>query len=51
MPEKPAPIQRSVLPIPDRPHTGLVTYDAKDPDTEFLPINGPPVAAGRAQTA
>ncbi|MDX6654336.1 MAG: hypothetical protein QOH18_1046 [Solirubrobacterales bacterium] len=38
MPEKPAPIQRSVLPIPDRPHTGLVTYDAKDPDTEFPPI-------------
>jgi arylsulfatase A-like enzyme len=31
-------IQRSVLPIPDRPHTGLVTYDAKDPDTEFPPI-------------
>jgi arylsulfatase len=30
--------QREVLPIPDRPHTGLVTYDAKDPDTEFPPI-------------
>jgi arylsulfatase A-like enzyme len=28
-------IQRSVLPIPDRPRTGLVTYDAKDPDTKF----------------
>ena len=25
-------IQRTVLPIPDRPRTGLVTYDAKDPD-------------------
>jgi arylsulfatase A-like enzyme len=30
--------QREVLPIPGRPHTGLVTYDAKDPDTEFPPI-------------
>ena len=29
---------RSVLPIPDRPHTGLITYDAKDPDTSFPPI-------------
>ena len=31
-------IQRTVLPIPDRPRTGLVTYDAKDPDTKFPPI-------------
>jgi len=30
--------QRSSLPIPDRPHTGLITYDAKDPDTSFPPI-------------
>jgi arylsulfatase A-like enzyme len=30
--------QREVLPIPDRPYTGLVTYDAKDPDTSFPPI-------------
>jgi arylsulfatase A-like enzyme len=30
--------QREVLPIPNRAHTGLVTYDAKDPDTEFPPI-------------
>jgi arylsulfatase A-like enzyme len=30
--------QREVLPIPDRPYTGLVTYDAKDPDTSFSPI-------------
>ncbi|HEU0024834.1 MAG TPA: arylsulfatase [Thermoleophilaceae bacterium] len=29
---------RSVLPIPHREHTGLVTYDAKDPDTSFPPI-------------
>jgi arylsulfatase A-like enzyme len=31
-------IQREVLPVPDRAHTGLITYDAKDPDTSFLPI-------------
>ena len=24
-------LQRSVLPIPDRPHVGLTTFDAKDP--------------------
>src|SRR5271169_2186025 len=31
-------IQRNVLPIPDRGRTGLVTYDAKDPDTKYPPI-------------
>jgi arylsulfatase A-like enzyme len=31
-------IQREVLPIPDRPHTGPITYDASDPDTSFAPI-------------
>jgi arylsulfatase A-like enzyme len=31
-------IQRTVLPIPDRPRPGLVTYDAKDPETKFPPI-------------
>jgi arylsulfatase A-like enzyme len=31
-------IQRQVLPIPDRPHSGLTTYDAKDPATSFPPI-------------
>ncbi|HET7236501.1 MAG TPA: arylsulfatase [Actinomycetota bacterium] len=38
---------REVLPIPDRPHTGLVTYDAKDPDTSFPPIEPlrPPAGA------
>ena len=30
--------RRGVLPIPDRQHLGLVTYDAKDPDTAFPPI-------------
>jgi len=31
-------MERTVLPIPDPQHTGLVTYDAKDPDTSFAPI-------------
>ena len=31
-------IQRSSLPIPERKHIGLTTYDAKDPDTSFAPI-------------
>jgi arylsulfatase A-like enzyme len=31
-------IQRTVLPIPDRPRTGLITYDAKDPETKFPAI-------------
>jgi len=30
---------RGNLPMPDRPHTGLITYDATDPDTSFPPIN------------
>jgi len=29
---------RGVLPIPERKHVGLTTYDAKDPDTSFPPI-------------
>lgn len=29
---------RTMLPIPDRPAPGLTTYDAKDPDTTFPPI-------------
>jgi arylsulfatase A-like enzyme len=38
---------RTNLPIPDRPNTGLVTYDAKDPDTSFPPIEPlrPPAGA------
>ena len=31
-------IQREILPIPDRAHVGLTTYDAKDPDTRYPPI-------------
>jgi arylsulfatase len=30
--------RREILPIPDRPHTGLVTYDAKEPETTFPAI-------------
>src|SRR3954470_3171914 len=29
---------RTMLPIPDRAPRGLTTYDAKDPDTAFPPI-------------
>ena len=31
-------LSRTILPIPDRQHVGLTTYDAKDPDTKFPPI-------------
>src|SRR5579863_9778343 len=33
-----ANVARTVLPIPDRPHIGLTTYDAKDPNTKFPAI-------------
>jgi arylsulfatase A-like enzyme len=38
---------RGVLPIPHRPAVGLTTYDAKDPDTAFPPIEPllPPAGA------
>ena len=38
---------RAILPIPARPHSGLTTYDAKDPDTSFPPIEPirPPAGA------
>ncbi len=40
-------MQRDVLPMPDRPHEGLITYDAKDPATSFPPIEPlrPPAGA------
>jgi len=40
-------VDRTVLPIPDRPYQGLTTYDAKDPDTSFPPIEPlrPPAGA------
>jgi arylsulfatase len=31
-------IQREILPIPGMSHVGLTTYDAKDPDTSYPPI-------------
>jgi arylsulfatase len=31
-------VSRTILPIPDREHVGVTTYDAKDPDTKFPPI-------------
>ncbi len=42
-----AKIQRNILPIPDQPQVGLMTYDAKDPDTKFPPIRElrPPAGA------
>jgi arylsulfatase A-like enzyme len=42
-----APVGREVLPIPDRAHRGLVTYQAKNPDTRFPPIRPlrPPAGA------
>ena len=41
------PVQREMLPVPDLPRAGLVTYDAKDPDTTFPPIEElrPPAGA------
>ena len=40
-------ISRTVLPIPERGHTGLTTYDATDPETSFPPIEAvrPPAGA------
>ena len=46
MPERDEP-DRSALPIPEKPFTGTVTYDAKDPDSSFPPIEPlrPPAGA------
>ena len=38
MSDQSAKLSRSILPIPDRTHIGLTTYDAKDPNTKFPPI-------------
>src|SRR5499427_10665777 len=40
-------LPRTILPIPDHPDTGLITYDAKDPETKFPPIRQlrPPAGA------
>jgi arylsulfatase A-like enzyme len=31
-------VSRSVLPVPDQQRTGLITYDAKDPESKYPPI-------------
>jgi hypothetical protein len=43
----PDEIQRELLPIPDRPYSGLVAYDAKSPDSGFPAIEPlrPPASA------
>jgi arylsulfatase A-like enzyme len=43
----PANLNRTVLPIPDVHRIGFTTYDAKDPDTKFPPIQDlrPPAGA------
>ncbi len=33
-----ADVARNDLPIPHESHAGLITYDPKDPDTKFEPI-------------
>jgi arylsulfatase A-like enzyme len=40
-------VDRTILPIPDRQHVGLTTYDAKDPNSKFPPIESlrPPKGA------
>lgn len=40
-------ISRAILPIPDPQHVGLTTFDAKDPETAFPPIEPlrPPAGA------
>ena len=43
--------QRFVLPIPNQSYTGLITYDAKDPDTKFPPIKPLRPPAGRTERA
>jgi len=42
-----SPMQRDVLPMPDRPYEGPITYDAKDPETSFPTIEPlrPPAGA------
>ena len=42
-------IPRTALPIPSPARTGLITYDAKDPDTKYPPIRATAASAGRPQ--
>jgi hypothetical protein len=45
----PDKIQPSILPIPSQPRTGLITYDAKDPENKYPTITPlrPPARAQR----
>src|SRR5512136_1792301 len=47
MPNQPDRHLRAQLPIPEVPKWGLTTYDAKDPDTKYPPIEPlrPPAGA------
>jgi Sulfatase len=38
--------ERNALPIPDRPYTGFIAYDAKDPKSTFPPIEALRPSAG-----
>ncbi len=40
-------VRREVLPVPDQPYVGVVSFDAKDPDATFPPIEPlrPPAGA------
>ena len=46
MANQPDQHQRSVLPIPARAYTGLIKYDAKDPETSFHPSALAPAGRG-----
>ena len=48
---QPDGLNRFVLPIHDKPHVGLTTYDAKDPDTSYPPIERGATARGRPERA
>jgi hypothetical protein len=52
MSDQGAKLSRSILPIPSQSHIGLTTYDAKDPNTKFPPIEPlrPPKGAPEVQT-
>ena len=47
MPSQSHERSRAILPIPDQKHVGLTTFDAKNPDTRFPPIETlrPPAGA------
>ena len=43
-------LPRTALPMPDRPRPGLTTYDARDPETSFAPIDAAAAAGRGART-